>query len=850
MQRKESRWVTEISVPEVEKRRIPSKHYVYIIMVTWSDHTTTTLYRRYSRFFDFQNELLDKFPLEAGLLDPMKRIIPFLPGKIYFGRSHIRDVALKRLKPINDYCKALIALPEKISHCEDVLDFFDVGPEDIAPVNEKPKMKKKNQNIEKISGPKLAEEYVVIGDYTKEDKWDLNLKAGMVVQVVEKSESGWWFVTIEDHQGWVPSTYLKRKDGLKENTTQRLLPGEEEKFTVTEAFYPSNEDEIALELGTVVDVLEKNLDGWWLVRYLGKEGWAPATYLMKAEKAHIQRTARQSGVQVVGTLSDISDIMSRGEEEQAVGGMSGAGGKTRPLGRKLRKQKSGSLERGGSIRPPPRQNSIKNIQLDVTIKEAKSQRYITISDFSDTVGDGISFKRGQEVLVSEKTDGGWWFGEINGTAGWIPSSYIQEISNDTIDEEDSVYHEVPGSSDEGDSKSDPEDDEWYQEVADAKKPEHDEDYLEPMNKADPEQIQLKKPLPDPSNTKSPVRPVLPLPKSSSSPSQQDNDSDVKGSVSQALKSRFENEKTAVPSRPFTPPRDNRVSSNYQNQEDERSSNLANVLKARFEKRQSAANEEQKGTPDNNNPSNSAIKKQPLLPPVKPKVKSASSPKDDNVPKPNGKPLPSKTHPPIKPLKPALPLKEPTKTDSSSDLKSVLAAKFQARNSGAVLAETRNSPEPPPVGRKQAVKQQGNDEKDDGNVSTSDLKSKFETMGIKKPTPATSKPKPQIPVQSGPQFRKSKPLVPEKKILPKTAMKPKPPVSTKPVPNPTSVPEKNKRQANVKFVATADFEAENDGEISFRAGDSLSVKQQLDTGWWLVTFNGNEGWAPATYLQEL
>jgi hypothetical protein len=29
----------------------------------------------------------------------------FLPGKILFGRSHIREVALKRLKPIDDYCK-------------------------------------------------------------------------------------------------------------------------------------------------------------------------------------------------------------------------------------------------------------------------------------------------------------------------------------------------------------------------------------------------------------------------------------------------------------------------------------------------------------------------------------------------------------------------------------------------------------------------------------------------------------------------------------------------------------------------------------------------------------------------
>ena len=38
--------------------------------------------------------------------------------------------------------------------------------------------------------------------------------------------SGWWFVNVEDHQGWVPSTYLKRKDGATDKNTQRARQGE------------------------------------------------------------------------------------------------------------------------------------------------------------------------------------------------------------------------------------------------------------------------------------------------------------------------------------------------------------------------------------------------------------------------------------------------------------------------------------------------------------------------------------------------------------------------------------------------------------------------------------------------
>lgn len=50
--------------------------------------------------------------------------------------------------------------------------------------------RKQKQKAETISGPTLAEQYIVIADYKKADKWDLNLKAGMVLEVIEKSDSG------------------------------------------------------------------------------------------------------------------------------------------------------------------------------------------------------------------------------------------------------------------------------------------------------------------------------------------------------------------------------------------------------------------------------------------------------------------------------------------------------------------------------------------------------------------------------------------------------------------------------------------------------------------------------------
>lgn len=52
-----------------------------------------------------------------------------LPGKILFRRSHIRDVAVKRLKPIDEYCRVRVCLEEGegLSICQS-LSVCEGGP--------------------------------------------------------------------------------------------------------------------------------------------------------------------------------------------------------------------------------------------------------------------------------------------------------------------------------------------------------------------------------------------------------------------------------------------------------------------------------------------------------------------------------------------------------------------------------------------------------------------------------------------------------------------------------------------------------------------------------------------------
>ncbi|XP_016897199.1 SH3 and PX domain-containing protein 2B isoform X3 [Cynoglossus semilaevis] len=422
------RTVQEVTVQDVQKRRSPSKHYVYIIKVSWSDGSTEIIFRRYSKFFDLQMELLDKFPVEGGQKDPKRRIIPFLPGKILFRRSHIRDVAMKRLRPINEYCRALIQLPVYISQCEEVRVFFETRPEDLNPPKEEPVGKKKTGLVERAStflkrgdstaaDPLLLDQYVAVTDYEKQESSEISLHVGQVVEVIEKNESGWWFVSSEDAQGWVPATCLEAQDDPDDFS----IPGEEEeKYSVIYPYSARDEDEIDLERGMIVEVIQKNLEGWWKIRYQGREGWAPASYLKKAD---IQSQKQSAGAAAFASTNDL-DGFSKHQQNNAARENRENSQKENRLSFFSDNKKVGSRHR-----PPPRR--------DLTIPRGTNlpkppvppqveEEFYTIADFQTTIPDGISFQAGLKVEVIEKNGSGWWYIQIDDKEGWAPATFIDK----------------------------------------------------------------------------------------------------------------------------------------------------------------------------------------------------------------------------------------------------------------------------------------------------------------------------------------------------------------------------------------------------------------------------------------
>lgn len=160
----------------------------------------------------------------------------------------------------------------------------------------------------------MAEEFAVaLYDYHSQNEEELSIKKSDRLLILNDSET-WWKVQNEKHQsGLVPSNYLQRTDigRGKKNIVQKLfsrkgssgglgsehVPVSEydapEYVTTTDSFTdkvdceaiakynytPVRDDEVPLNKGDRVYVLEKEGDGWWRGEAKGKTGWFPSNYV-------------------------------------------------------------------------------------------------------------------------------------------------------------------------------------------------------------------------------------------------------------------------------------------------------------------------------------------------------------------------------------------------------------------------------------------------------------------------------------------------------------------------------------------------------------------------------------------
>ncbi|XP_055333628.1 dedicator of cytokinesis protein 7-like isoform X2 [Paramacrobiotus metropolitanus] len=58
-------------------------------------------------------------------------------------------------------------------------------------------------------------------------------------------------------------------------------------------------------------------------------------------------------------------------------------------------------------------------------------RVKAIYDFEKSNTDELSFRRGDVITITQKLEGGWWEGTLNGETGWFPLSFVTEYRQET-----------------------------------------------------------------------------------------------------------------------------------------------------------------------------------------------------------------------------------------------------------------------------------------------------------------------------------------------------------------------------------------------------------------------------------
>ncbi|XP_059397659.1 SH3 and PX domain-containing protein 2B-like isoform X5 [Carassius carassius] len=214
--------------------------------------------------------------------------------------------------------------------------------------------------------------------------------------------------------------------------------GQEEKYTAIYPYSARDQDEIDLERGMTVEVIQKNLEGWWKIRYQGKEGWAPASYLKKAD---ILSQKMAAGAPVHASTKDLEvackqqNANKENKENQRdrfspfSESKSKAGARQRPPPRR-----DLSIPRGVNLPKPP-------------VAPQVEEEYYTIADFQTTIPDGISFQAGVKVEVIEKNSSGWWYIQIEDKEGWAPITFIDKYKKTSNATRPNFLAPLPGEMD-------------------------------------------------------------------------------------------------------------------------------------------------------------------------------------------------------------------------------------------------------------------------------------------------------------------------------------------------------------------------------------------------------------------
>uniref|UniRef100_A0A668A4E0 NADPH oxidase organizer 1b n=1 Tax=Myripristis murdjan TaxID=586833 RepID=A0A668A4E0_9TELE len=264
---------------------------VFMTSVSWSDDSEVIVYRSFQEFKEFHRQLKKRFPL----LNPLKRKDRVIPKfRVRTVKSSLRQKgssqSVRRMRFLEGYCSKLMRCDLTVTQSSEVTQFFMPKEQDLQPDLTKNCImillsddgsgegggSVNHQPAGNITHPFVNQTYRCVATYETKDTKNRPFKVALneKLEVLIKDPAGWWLVENEDKRlAWFPAPYLELNEEEEENDNEWAL------YCAARSYSTKKDDEVSVNIGSVVEVLRKSDDGWWLIRYNGKTGYVPSMYL-------------------------------------------------------------------------------------------------------------------------------------------------------------------------------------------------------------------------------------------------------------------------------------------------------------------------------------------------------------------------------------------------------------------------------------------------------------------------------------------------------------------------------------------------------------------------------------------
>ncbi|KAG7265370.1 hypothetical protein CRUP_004458 [Coryphaenoides rupestris] len=219
-----------------------------------------------------------------------------------------------RLKILEKYCEELLSCDPWVTQSPDLVRFFHPTAQDLNPEYVSNSImvmpsddvivgegkQDRTHSTGNVIQPIVTESYRCVASYETKDTKNKPFKVALdeSVDVLIKDKAGWWLVENEDKRlAWFPAPYLEKVDEDGDD-----VDGEDETdsptgigalYTAVKSYKATKGDEVSVNIGSVVEVLQKSDNGWWLIRSGGKVGYVPTLYLQPYNNPRVRMASLQ-----------------------------------------------------------------------------------------------------------------------------------------------------------------------------------------------------------------------------------------------------------------------------------------------------------------------------------------------------------------------------------------------------------------------------------------------------------------------------------------------------------------------------------------------------------------------------